>query len=73
MPVPWLTMAQVCAACQISPRTARRWAEHDGWRHDGGKPRRYHGDDVLTSYNSHHGGRVARHLVRRYGNVTDEA
>jgi uncharacterized protein YjcR len=73
MPAPYMTMADIAAVYRISPRTARRWAAHDRWRHDDGKPRRYHGDDVLTSCNSHHGGRVARHLVKRYGDVTDEA
>jgi uncharacterized protein YjcR len=71
--VPYLTMADIAAVYRISPRTARRWASHDRWRRTSGKPRRYHGGDVQASYDRHHGGRVARHLVNRYSNVTDEA
>jgi hypothetical protein len=63
MPAPYLTMADVCSVYRISPRTARRWAAHDRWRRTSGRPRRYHALDVQASYDRHHGGRVARHLL----------
>jgi uncharacterized protein YjcR len=67
MPAHYLTMADVAAIYGVSPRTARRWASHDRWRRTGGKPRRYALADVQASYDRHHGGRVERHLARRYG------
>jgi uncharacterized protein YjcR len=66
-------MSDIAAVYRISPRTARRWASHDRWRRTSGKPRRYSMADAQRSYDRHHGGRVARHLTRKYGGDHDAA
>lgn len=72
MPVPYLTMADIAAIYHVSPRTARRWAQHDHWRRTSGKPRRYHAGDAQASYDRHHRGRTMRHaaaLARQLDNM----
>jgi uncharacterized protein YjcR len=69
MPPPYLTMADIAAVYRVSPRTARRWAARDRWRRTSGKPRRYSLADAQRSYDRHRHGRIARHLVKRYGST----
>jgi uncharacterized protein YjcR len=67
MPSPYLTMRDLAAIYGVSPSTARKWAAHDHWRRKGTRPKRYSAIDAQRSYDKHHGGRVAAHLVSKYG------
>ena len=71
MPAPYLRLADIAAIYRISPRTARRWAAHDRWRHKGTRPIRYSVTDAQRSYDRIKG-RTARHLTRRYGRQDNE-
>lgn len=66
MPVAYLTMADIAALYRVAPSTARKWAAADRWRRKGTRPMRYSAADAEASYSRHHG-RVARHLVSKYG------
>lgn len=66
MTAPYLTMADIAALYNVSPSTARKWAAADHWRRKGTRPKRYAMADAQASYDKHHGGRVARHLVNLY-------
>lgn len=77
MPVPYLTMADICAIWHIPLRTARRRAQHDKWRRTSGRPRRYNTADVEASLGrprrntqaqaARRAARVRKHLATRYG------
>lgn len=67
MPVAYLPMADIAAVYGVSPSTARKWAAADRWRRKGTRPKRYSVTDAQRSFDRHHGGRVARHLVNKYG------
>ena len=67
MPDAYLAMADIAALYRVSPSTARKWAAADHWRRKGSRPKRYSVADAQASYDKHHGGRVARHLVNLYG------
>jgi len=68
---PYLPMRDIAAVFGVSPSTARKWARADHWRRKGTRPKRYSATDAQRSFDKHHGGRVAAHLVKRYG--TEEA
>jgi uncharacterized protein YjcR len=50
---PYLTLADLAVIYGISPRTARRWAQHDRWRRTGTRPVRYSLADAQGSYERH--------------------
>jgi uncharacterized protein YjcR len=60
-------MADIAAIYGVSESTARKWARADQWRRKGSRPKLYAMADAQASYDKHHGGRVARHLVNLYG------
>jgi uncharacterized protein YjcR len=62
-----MTMRDLAAVYGVSPSTARKWAGTDRWRRKGTRPKRYSVADAQRSFDKHHGGRVAAHLVKRYG------
>lgn len=67
MAADYLQLSDIAAVYGIPLSTARKWACADHWRRKGTRPKRYSVADAAASYSRRHAGRVARHLVNKYG------